>query len=103
MRALSLGWTVKPSGGRTHASPRVLRVSTEMAVWRQFAGLEEHSLQLLLVVAQRGLGVLDRDVATTDERLGVELADRALGWSMRLYMSGWVIDGSSPSLCPRRR
>ena len=42
-------------------------------------GLDEDPLQLLLVVAQRGLGVLDGDVATTDERLGVELADAALG------------------------
>ena len=32
----------------------------------------------LLVVAQDLLGLLDRDVATTDERLGVELAHRAL-------------------------
>ena len=39
------------------------------------AGLGEHALQLLLVVAQGLLGLLDGDVAATDERLGVELAD----------------------------
>ena len=43
------------------------------------ARLDEDPLELLLVVAQRGLGVLDADVAATDERLGVELADAALG------------------------
>ena len=42
-------------------------------------GLDEDPLELLLVVAQRGLGVLDGDVAAADERLGVELADAALG------------------------
>ncbi len=42
------------------------------------ADLGEDPLQLLLVVAQDLLGLLDRDVATTDEGLGVELADRAL-------------------------
>ena len=42
-------------------------------------GLGEHPLQLLLVVPQRVLGLLDADVAAADERLGVELADRALG------------------------
>ena len=42
------------------------------------ADLAEDPLQLLLVVLEDLLGLLDRDVATTDERLGVELADRAL-------------------------
>ena len=42
-------------------------------------GLDEHPLELLLVVPQRGLGLLDADVAAADELLGVELADRPLG------------------------
>ena len=37
------------------------------------------SLELALVVAQRRLGLFDRDVAAPDQRLGVELADAALG------------------------
>ena len=43
------------------------------------AALREDPLELALVVAQRGLGLLDRDVAATDQRLGVELANAALG------------------------
>ncbi len=43
------------------------------------AGLAEDLLELLLVVAQRTLGLFDGDVATADQRLGVELAGRALG------------------------
>ena len=66
------------------------------------AGLREHPLQLVLVVAQGLLGLLEGDVAAADQRLGVELPDRAL-LSMMSYISGWVIDGSSPSLWPRRR
>jgi hypothetical protein len=42
------------------------------------ADLGEHPLELLLVVAQHLLGLLDRDVATADQRLGVELAHRPL-------------------------
>ena len=42
------------------------------------AHLGEDPLQLLLVVLEDLLGLLDRDVATTDEGLGVELAHRAL-------------------------
>ncbi len=42
------------------------------------ADLGEHPLELLLVVAQHLLGLLDRDVATADQGLGVELAHRAL-------------------------
>ena len=42
------------------------------------AHLGEDPLQLRLVVADDLLGLLDRDVATTDEGLGVELAHRAL-------------------------
>ena len=38
-------------------------------------GLDEHSLELLLVVAQRGLGLLDGDVSATDQGLAVKLAD----------------------------
>ena len=49
-----------------------------MGLARLRAGLREDLLQLRLVVAQRLLGLLDRDVAATDQRLGVELAHRAL-------------------------
>ena len=45
----------------------------------QFADLVEHPLELALVVAQRVLGFLHRDVAAADQRLGVGLADAALG------------------------
>ena len=43
------------------------------------AGLLERRLQPVLEVVERGLGLLDRDVAPLDQRLGVELADRAPG------------------------
>ncbi len=43
----------------------------------RFPGLGERALQLLLVVAQRRLGLLHREVAPGDQRLGVELAHRA--------------------------
>ena len=42
------------------------------------ADLGEHALELVGVVAQRGLGLLDGDVAAADEGLGVQLADAAL-------------------------
>ena len=42
------------------------------------AGLDEHLLQLRLEVLERGLGVLEGDVAAADQRLGVELPDAAL-------------------------
>ena len=42
------------------------------------AGLDEHLLQLGLEVLERGLGVFEGDVATADERLGVQLPDAAL-------------------------
>jgi hypothetical protein len=42
------------------------------------ADLREDALQLLLVVGQHLFGLLDRDVATSDEGLGVQLADRPL-------------------------
>ncbi len=44
---------------------------------RRLPGLVERALQLLLVVAQRRLGLLHREVAPGDQRLGVELAHRA--------------------------
>src|SRR5262245_43248662 len=43
------------------------------------AGLHEDLLELLLVVAQCLLRLVERDVAAADQRLGVELANRALG------------------------
>ena len=49
------------------------------AVLLQLANLVEHPLQLALVVAQRVLGLLHRDVAAADQRFGVGLADAALG------------------------
>ena len=45
----------------------------------EVADLVEHPLQLALVVAQRVLGLLHRDVATADQGFGVGLADAALG------------------------
>ena len=42
------------------------------------ARLDEDLLELLLEVAQRVLGVFERDVAAADQRLGVELSDAAL-------------------------
>ncbi len=42
-------------------------------------GLAEDPLQLRLVIGERLLGVLHRDVAAADERPRVELADRLLG------------------------
>ena len=105
----SLGWTVKPSGGRTCARPMrssiaavdgglpadhhagVLELRLRALEARDrlgsggggrvavLAGLGEHPLELRLVVLQRLLGLVERDVAAADERLGVELAHRALG------------------------
>src|SRR5271166_3018367 len=49
------------------------------AVLLQVADLVEHPLQLALVVAQRVLGLLQRDVAAADQRFGVALAGPALG------------------------
>src|SRR5690606_8959945 len=60
----------------------LLRVPVPLAIaagLEGLLGLDEDALELLLVVAQCGVGVLVRDVATTDEVLGVELADAALG------------------------
>jgi hypothetical protein len=55
--------------------------------------LHERALQAVLEVRVRGLVLLLGDVAAADEGLGVEgLA------SMRLYINGCVIEGSSPSL-----
>ena len=48
----------------------------------------EDLLQLRLVVAQRLLGLLDRDVAAADQLLGVDLADRALAVDEVWYISG---------------
>ena len=45
----------------------------------QLADLVEHPLELALVVAQGVLGFLHRNVAAADQRLGVGLADAALG------------------------
>ena len=44
----------------------------------RLAHLGEDPLELLLVVLEDLLGLLEGDVATTDQRLGVELAHRAL-------------------------
>ena len=96
----TLGCTVKPSGSETCASAIRLSISAGPPVavlgaalrgvvrdrcvrllragWSGLADLGEDALELLLVVLQRLLGLLDRDVATTDQGLGVELADRAL-------------------------
>ncbi len=52
---------------------------------RGLAGLGEHPLQLLLVVLERRLGLLDGDVAAADERLGVDLAHRALALDQRVH------------------
>ena len=49
------------------------------AVLLQVADLVEHPLQLALVVAQRVLGFLERDVAAADQGFGVALARPALG------------------------
>jgi hypothetical protein len=49
------------------------------AVLLQLADLVEHPLQLALVVAQRVLGLLQRDVAAADQGFGVALAGPALG------------------------
>ena len=52
---------------------------------QRLAGLGEHPLELALVVAQRLLGLLDRDVAAADQRLGVDLAHRALVLDQRVH------------------
>ena len=62
-------WAARPAGPPRPARRPLGRVP----------GLGERALQLLLVVAQRLLGLLHRDVAAADQRLGVELADRPLG------------------------
>ena len=64
--------------GRVVGHCDVFRQLVRVGLVLGVAHLGEHPLELLLVVLQRRLGLLDRDVATTDERLGVELADRAL-------------------------
>ena len=46
---------------------------------RRVPGLGEDPLELLLVVAQRALGLLHGDVAAGDQRLGVHLPGRPLG------------------------
>ena len=43
------------------------------------------------------------DDALADELLGVDLAASAGCLRIALYISGWVNDGSSPSLWPKRR
>jgi hypothetical protein len=45
----------------------------------------EDPLELALVVAQRLLGLLDGDVAAADQRLGVELAHRALALDQAVH------------------
>ena len=93
------GCTVNPSGSSTCASPMRWSTSSGTEVSRsggmpllvlhrratarrralQLADLVEHVLQLVGEVAQRVLGVLEGDVAAADQRLGVDLADAALG------------------------
>jgi hypothetical protein len=48
---------------------RLERAGAGLAALGLLARLDEHPLELRLVVAQRLLGLLDRDVAATDERL----------------------------------
>ena len=55
----------------------LLRVGAELRLVL-CVGLLEDRLELLAIVAQRVLGLLDGDVAAADQRLGVDLADRAL-------------------------
>ena len=50
-----------------------------------FLGLQEDRLQALLVVNQRLVGLLEGDVAATDQGLGVELAHRALGLDQAVH------------------
>jgi hypothetical protein len=64
--------------------------------------LGERDLEAVLEVGLRLLVLLLGDVAAADERLGVEARTERFA-SMRFVMSGCVIDGSSPSLWPRRR
>ena len=105
----SRGWTVKPSGqlqlglhdpvdrlagdGGDDVTLGRLRRQGDLAALLDLAGrldglvgalgsltrLAEDLLELLLVVAQGALGLFDGDVAAADERLGVQLAGRALG------------------------
>ena len=62
-----------------HAQGRRLRLGPRALGRRVGAGLLERGLQPVLEVVERGLGLLDGDVAPLDQRLGVELADRAPG------------------------
>ena len=97
----SLGWTVKPSGTvvqrrRPAAEQRPASTPVSTAAARGPAGgrrpaaaaggggalgphLVEGRLQLGVEVVERLLGLLHGDVAPADQRLGVELAHRALG------------------------
>ncbi len=67
---------VHPGGHHLVGLHRLARLDV---VLLQVADLVEHPLQLALVVAQRVLGLLHRDVAAADQRFGVGLADTALG------------------------
>ncbi len=55
------------------------RLAGLRGVLLQFADLVEHPLQLAVVVAQRVLGLLHRDVAAADQVFGVALAHAAFG------------------------
>ncbi len=96
----SFGWTVKPSGRGRRAPGRSRRARSRRRRSRRGAarpvaggcglarvplggacgaGLLERRLQPVLEVVERGLGLFERDVAPLDQRLRVELADRAAG------------------------
>ncbi|CNU75443.1 Uncharacterised protein [Mycobacterium tuberculosis] len=66
----------QPRGNHLVGLDRLARLHT---VLLQLAHFVEHPFQLALVVAQRVLGLLHRDVATSDQGFGVAFAGPALG------------------------
>ena len=109
------------------ASPISSTTSLETAVAREISG---SSLAVVPMPTRRGISSIGAAIASWTSTKAFsslvwksELAASKSAWvmsplptkdsrykvlterlaSIRLYISGWVIEGSSPSLCPRRR